>query len=104
MLRHQARDSTGQGLTDCPSSGEFHGEPRNLEFVDETGMRLGLSRLYGRTPKGTRLDDTQSRGQGGQNISLFGGMSMDGFIATLNRVGSVNSAIALCCYSVYRRV
>ena len=45
-------------------------------------MHLGLTRLYGRAPKGERLDDAESPSNQGQNISLVGGMSIDGLIAT----------------------
>ena len=58
-------------------------------------MHLGLTRLYGRAPKGERLHDTDSPGNQGQNISLIGGMSIDGLIATLSVVGSVNSDVFL---------
>lgn len=78
-------------------------------FIDETGMHLGLTRLYGRAPKGERLYDTESPGNRGQNISLIGGMSIDGLIArslldgrfrprsfaTLSVVGSVNTSVFL---------
>ena len=58
-------------------------------------MHLGLTRLYGRAPKGERLYDTESPGHRGQNISLIGGMSIDGLIATLSVVGSVNTDVFL---------
>jgi hypothetical protein len=62
-------------------------------------MRLeclkGFTRLYGRAPKGERLYDTESPGNGKQNISLIGGMSIDGLIATLSVIGSVNTDVFL---------
>jgi len=61
---------------------EFHDRPRNLVFIDETGMHLGLTRLYGRAPIGERLYDSEAPGNSGKNISLIGGMSIDGLIAT----------------------
>lgn len=64
-------------------------------FIDETGMHLGLTRLYGRAPKGERLYDIESPGNRGQNISLIGGMSIDGLIATLSVVGSVDTTVFL---------
>ena len=70
-------------------------DPRNLVFIDETGIHLGVTRLYGRAPKGERLYDTESPGNRGQNISLIGGMSIDGLIATLSVVGSVNTSVFL---------
>ncbi len=73
----------------------FTVNPRNLVFIDETGMHLGFTRLYGRGPKGERLYDTESPTNRGQNISLMGGMSIDGLIATLSIVGSVNTDVFL---------
>ena len=73
----------------------FTVDPRNLVFIDETGMHLGLTRLYGRAPKGERLYDSESPGNQGQNISLIGGMSIDGLIATMSIVGSVNTDVFL---------
>lgn len=73
----------------------FTVDPRNLIFIDETGMHLGFTRLYGRAPKGDRLYDTESPGNRGQNISLIGAMSIDGLIATLSVVGSVNTDVFL---------
>lgn len=73
----------------------FTVDPRNLVFIDETGMHLGFTRLYGRAPRGERLYDTEAPGKCGQNISLIGGMSMDGLIASLSVVGSVNTDVFL---------
>ena len=58
-------------------------------------MHLGLTRLYGRAPIGARLYDTDVPGNSGQNISLIGGTSSDGLIATLSVVGSVNTDVFL---------
>jgi len=60
-------------------------------FIDETGIHLGMTRLYGRAPVGERLYDSEAPGNAGKNISLIGGMSLDGLIATLSIVGSVNT-------------
>ncbi|QZZ18958.1 hypothetical protein J5X98_16100 [Leptothermofonsia sichuanensis E412] len=60
-------------------------DPRNLVFIDETGIHLAMTRLSGRAPIGERLYDTEAPGDGGKNISLIGGMSIDGLIAILCR-------------------
>ena len=73
----------------------FTVDPRNLVFIDETGMHLGMTRTYGRAPIGERLYDAEAPGNGGQNISLIGGLSLDGLIATLSGVGSVNTDVFL---------
>ncbi|MBM0744666.1 transposase [Phormidium sp. CLA17] len=70
-------------------------DPRNLVFIDETGMHLRFTRLYGRAPKGERLYDTKTPAKRGQNISLIGGMSINGLIATMSIVGSVNTEVFL---------
>lgn len=58
-------------------------------------MHLGFTRLYGRSPKGERLYDDQTPGNRGKNISLIGGMSIDGLVATMSVVGSVNTDVFL---------
>jgi hypothetical protein len=70
-------------------------DPRNLGFIDETVVHLGMTRLYGRAPIGERLYDTESPGDFGKNISLIGGISIDGLIATMSIVGSVNTDVFL---------
>ncbi|WP_203032186.1 IS630 family transposase [Leptolyngbya sp. Cla-17] len=70
-------------------------DPRNLVFIDETGIHLGMTRLYGRAPIGERLYDSEAPGDQGKNISLIGGMSIDGLIATMSLVGSVNTEVFL---------
>ncbi len=58
-------------------------------------MHLGFTRLYGRSPAGERLYDSDAPGNSGRNISLIGGMSVDGLIATFSVVGSVNTDVFL---------
>ncbi|XHX78650.1 MAG: IS630 family transposase [Stenomitos frigidus ULC029] len=70
-------------------------DPRNWVFIDETGMHLAMTRLHGRAPIGERLYDSETPGDGGKNISLIGGMSLDGLIATMSIVGSVNTDVFL---------
>ncbi len=73
----------------------FTVDPRNLVFIDETGRPLGFTRLYGRAPKGERVYDAESPGKSGQKIALSGAMSLDGLLATLSVVGSVNTDVCL---------
>ena len=58
-------------------------------------MHLAMTRLYGRAPIGERLYDSEAPGDGGKNISLIGGMSIEGLIATMSIVGSVNTDVFL---------
>jgi transposase len=70
-------------------------DPRNLVFVDETGIHLAMTRLYGRARIGERLYDSEVPGHRGENISLIGGLSIDGLIATMSLVGRVNTEVFL---------
>ncbi|MBW4630323.1 MAG: transposase [Brasilonema octagenarum HA4186-MV1] len=67
-------------------------DPHNLVFVDESGLKLGMTRLYGRAPRGERLYDSCPRNRG-KNISLIGALSVDGLIATMSIAGSVNTNV-----------
>jgi transposase len=58
-------------------------------------MHLGFTRLYGRAPKGERVYDAESPCNSGQNISLIGAMSIDGLIAAMSIVGSINTHVFL---------
>ncbi|GAX46219.1 hypothetical protein NIES4075_72400 [Tolypothrix sp. NIES-4075] len=73
-------------------------DPHNLVFVDESGLKLGMTRLYGRASSGERLYDSTQRNQG-KNISLIGALSLDGLIATMSIPGSVNT---LCLCDLYQ--
>ncbi len=67
-------------------------DPNNLVFVDESGINLGMTRLYGRDKSGERLYDCCPRNRG-SNISLIGALSLDGLIATMSLSGSVNTEV-----------
>lgn len=67
-------------------------DPHNLARVDESGLKLGMTRLYGRATRGERLYDS-SPGNRGQNISLIGALSLDGLIAKMSISGSVNTDV-----------
>lgn len=63
---------------------------RNLVFIDEAGVHLGMVRLFARAFRGERAVDAVPRNQG-TNISLLGGLSLDGLIASMTLKGSVDT-------------
>lgn len=65
---------------------------RNLVFVDEAGVHLGMTCLNGRAVKGERVHDVRPRNVG-QNISLIGAIGLEGLIATMTILGSVNTDV-----------
>jgi len=67
---------------------------KNLVFIDETGVNLAMTRLYGRGVEGARVYDERPGSQG-KNITVIGAMSDEGLIATMTFPGSLNTAIFL---------
>lgn len=63
---------------------------KNLVFIDETGINLAMTRLYGRGEGGGRVYDDRPSNKG-QNITLIGAMSDEGLIATMTFPGSLNT-------------
>lgn len=63
---------------------------RNLVFIDETGINLAMTRLYGRARGGARVS-AQCPGNKGENITLIGAMSDEGLIAAMTLPGSLNT-------------
>ena len=67
---------------------------RNLIFIDEAGIHLGMVRLFGRAFRGERAIDSVPRNRG-TNVSLIGALSLDGLIASMTLSGSVDTAVFL---------
>jgi len=65
---------------------------RNLVFVDEAGVHLSLSRLYGRAVGGERVVQTRNKAA---NISLLGALRWEGLIAMMTIPGSVDTPVFL---------
>ena len=63
-------------------------------FVDEAGINLALTRLYARAINGERAVDNIPRNTG-ENVSLIGALSLDGFIAPMTIPGSVDTTVFL---------
>nr|WP_293077556.1 transposase [Okeania sp. SIO3B5] len=61
-------------------------------FVDESGVNLGMNRLYGRGKIGERLV-TNAPINRGRNTSVLGALSLDGLIASMTVIGSTNKKI-----------
>ena len=64
---------------------------RNLIFIDETGVNLGMTRVYGRGFGGKRVYDDRP-GNKGKNVTLIGAISDEGLIATMTFQGALNTA------------
>lgn len=58
----------------------------NLVFLDETGMWLNFTRMYGRSKRGRRCHAKRPK-QKGKIVTLIGAMALSGVIASLMYIG-----------------
>ena len=67
-------------------------DPRRLRFIDEAGINLALTRLYGRAPRGERIVERVPRNYGEQT-SLISSLSLGGVEATMSVEGAVDTLV-----------
>jgi transposase len=61
---------------------------KDLVFLDESGIHLGMTRSHARSPKGERVrGDVPPRGK---NVSLIGAVGINGLLSQIALLGSVN--------------
>ena len=63
-----------------------------MRFIDEAGINLALTRLYGRAPAGERVLERVPRNYGEQT-SLISSLSLAGVEATMSIPGAVDTAV-----------
>jgi transposase len=64
----------------------------HLRFIDETGMQVALTPLYGRAAPGVRVVDTVPQNYG-ENISLLAALSLYGLSAPMTVEGAVDAEV-----------
>jgi transposase len=65
-----------------------------LKFVDESGVNLTLTRLYGRAPVGERALGSVPRNYG-SNVTLLGALGVSGLTALMTVEGATDGAVFL---------
>ena len=65
---------------------------RRFRFIDEAGINLAMTRLYGRAPKGERVGESVPRNYGAQT-SLISSLSLAGVEATMSIEGAVDTEV-----------
>jgi len=65
---------------------------RRLKFIDESGVNLALTRLYGRAPRGERAIGSAPINYG-QNLTLIGALSSGGLDALLTIEGATDGEV-----------
>ena len=64
----------------------------HLKFIDETGMNLALTRLYGRAAPGMRVVDSVPHGYG-EHITMLAALGVDGLSAPMTVDGAVDTEV-----------
>jgi transposase len=67
---------------------------RRLKFVDESGVNLAMTRLYGRAPRGARVIDTVPQNYG-PNITILGALGIEGIAAVMTVEGATDADVFL---------
>jgi len=65
---------------------------RRLKFVDESGVNLAMTRLYGRAPTGERVIGTVPQNYG-QNVTLLGALGVQGVQAVMTVEGATDAEV-----------
>jgi transposase len=65
---------------------------RRLKFIDESGVNLALTRLYGRAPRGERAVGSTPINYG-RNLTLIGALSSGGLDALLTIEGATDGEV-----------
>lgn len=80
----QARDQFGEQTSFI--------DPRQLIFIDESGVNLAMTRLYGRAPRGERVSGTAPHNYG-PNVTVVGALGLDGIRAAMSFEGAMNGRV-----------
>ena len=67
---------------------------RRLKFIDESGVNLAMTRLYGRAPRGERVLDAVPRNYG-PNVTMLGALGMQGITAVMTVEGATDADVFL---------
>jgi transposase len=67
-------------------------DPRRLKFVDESGVNLAMTRLYGRALPGERVIGTVPQNYG-PNMTLLGAVGVQGLQAVMTVEGATDAEV-----------
>jgi transposase len=70
------------------------GDLSRFKFVDESGVNLALTRLFGRAPRGERVTDSVPKNYG-ENVTMLGALSLQGVEALMTVNGATDGEIFL---------
>ena len=67
-------------------------DPCRLKFIDESGVNISMTRLYGRAPKGERVLGSVPHDHG-PNVTIIGSIGLGGIGAAMSFEGAVSGDI-----------
>jgi transposase len=65
---------------------------RRLKFVDESGVNIAMTRLYGRAPRGERVVGSAPQNYG-ENVTMLGALSATGLEALMTVDGATDGEV-----------
>jgi transposase len=65
---------------------------RRLKFVDESGVNIAMTRLYGRAPRGERAVGSAPQNYG-ENVTMLGALSASGLSALMTVSGATDGEV-----------
>ena len=65
---------------------------RRVKFIDESGINLAMTRLYGRAPRGERALGSAPQNYG-QNVTILGALSCTGLEAVMTLEGATDADV-----------
>jgi transposase len=65
---------------------------RRVKFIDESGINIAMTRLYGRAPRGERALGSAPQNYG-QNVTMLGALSCTGLEAVMTIEGATDSDV-----------
>lgn len=66
--------------------------PARFRFIDESGVNIAMTRLFGRARRGERVHDAVPKNHG-QNVSVLGSLSRQGIDAVMTIDGPVDAVV-----------
>ena len=67
-------------------------DPGRLKFVDESGVNIAMTRLYGRAPRGERAVGGAPQNYG-ENVTMLGALSASGICALMTVDGATDGEV-----------
>ena len=64
----------------------------HYKFIDESGVNLAMTRLFGRAPRGARVVDTVPQNYG-PNVTMIGALSLQGLDAVMTIDGATDGDV-----------